>query len=164
MDWKTLNIWQFAKTLFTELSGDRIGLISAGIAFYGLLSLFPGIAAMMALGGLITSPSVLVEHMQQIGSALPPEARKIIIDQATQIAGSQSGGLGLAAVVGIALSIYSASKAVASLIMGIHAAAGEPDRRSMLASLLFTLAMTVVTLGLALLAILSTVVVPVILA
>ena len=164
MAWKALDIWKFIKDLFSELSGDRIGLISAGIAFYGLLSLFPGIAAMMALGGLITRPSVLVERMQQIGSALPPEARKIIIDQATQIAGSQGGGLGLAAVVGIALSIYSASKAVGSLIMGIHAAAGEPDRRSMVASTVFTLVMTVVALGLALLAILSTVIVPAILA
>lgn len=164
MDWNVKGIWQFTKALFSELSNDRIGLIAAGIAFYGLLSLFPGIAAMMALGGLITRPSVLVAQMQQIGSALPPDARKIIIDQATQIAGSQSGGLGLAALVGIALSIYSASRAVGSLIMGIHAAAGEPDKRGMVASAIFTIGMTIVTLALALLAILSTVVVPAMLA
>ena len=139
---------------------DRIGLISAGIAFYGLLSLFPGIAAMMALGGLLIEPNILVDQVRQIQSVLPPDANKIIIDQAIQIAGSQAGGLGLAAVVGIALSIYSASKAVGSLVMGLHVAAGEAEGRGFVASTIFTLAMTAVAIGLALVAIFSTVMVP----
>ena len=164
MDLGPPRFWDFAKELFAEVNNDRVGLVAAGIAFYGLLSLFPGIAAMMALGGLWTQPSVLVDQLQQIGSVLPPEASKIIIDQAVQIAGSQKGGLGLAAVVGILLSIYSASNAVGSLIVGIHVAAGEPETRRFIASMGFTLAMTVVTIGLALLAILSTVVLPAVLA
>lgn len=164
MDIRVTTLWSFTKDLIAELGSDRIGLISAGIAFYGLLSLFPGIASMMALGGLITNPGVLVDQMRQIGSALPPEASKIIIDQATQIAGSQKGGLGVAAVVGIVLSIYAASKAVGSLITGIHIAAGEPDRRGFFAATFFTLAMTVVALALALLAIFSTVILPAVLA
>jgi membrane protein len=157
-------IWHMAKALFAELGKDRIALISAGIAFYGLLSLFPGIAAMMALGGLLTRPSVLVDQMRALGSVLPPEASKIVIDQAVEIAGSQSGGLGLAAAVGILLSVYSASKAAGSLVSGIHVAAGEPERRGFFARTTFTLAMTLVALGLALLAVLSTVVVPALLA
>lgn len=156
--------WGFVRDLFAEVMNDRIGLIAAGIAFYGLLSLFPGIAAMMALGGLLTEPNILVDQVRQIQAVLPPDASKIIIDQAIQIAGSQAGGLGLAAVVGIALSIYSASKAVGSLVMGLHVAAGEADGRGFVAGTLFTLMMTVVAIGLALVAIFSTVVVPGILA
>lgn len=158
------SVWEFIKELFSEATSDRIGLIAAGIAFYGLLSLFPGIAAMMALGGLMTEPGILVDQVRQIQSVLPPDASKIIIDQAIQIAGSQAGGLGLAAVVGILLSIYSASKAVGSLVMGLHVAAGEADGRGFVAGTMFTLMMTVVTIGLALVAIFSTVVVPGVLA
>lgn len=164
MDISPKTIWSLTKDLFSEVIKDRIGLIAAGIAFFGLLSLFPGIAAMMALGGLWTKPAVLVTQLQDIGSVLPPEASKIIIDQAVEIAGSQKGGLGLAAVVGILLSIYSASRAVGSLVTGIHVAAGEPETRGLIAGTLFTLAMTVVTIALALLAILATLVVPAILA
>ena len=164
MDISPKTIWSLTKDLFSEVIKDRIGLIAAGIAFFGLLSLFPGIAAMMALGGLWTKPAVLVTQLQDIGSVLPPEASKIIIDQAVEIAGSQKGGLGLAAVVGILLSIYSASRAVGSLVAGIHVAAGEPETRGLIAGTLFTLAMTVVTIALALLAVLSTLVVPAILA
>ena len=158
------NLWSFAKDLYWEQSNDRVSLTAAGIAFFGLLSLFPGIAAVMALGGLLTQPAVLVRQMQDIGSVLPPEASKIIIDQAVQIAGTQNGGLGLTAIVGILLSVYSASQAVGSLVTGIHVAAGRPETRGFIASAAFTLAMTVVGIGLALLAILSTVVVPALLA
>lgn len=158
------DMWRFTRELAAELGKDQVGLISAGIAFYGLLSLFPGIAAIMALGGLLTKPSVLVEQMQQIGSVLPPDARKIILDQATQIAGSEKGGLGVTAVFGIVLSIYSASQAVGALITGIHDAAGEIDDRGAVRKFLFTIAMTVVTVALALLALFSTVVLPALLA
>ena len=83
---------------WSELGDDRIGLISAGIAFYGLLSLFPGIAALLALGGLMTEPQTLVDSFQTIGRLLPDSAADIILSQATEVAGSRDGGLGLAAL------------------------------------------------------------------
>ncbi len=156
--------WRFARELLAELKKDRVGLISAGIAFYGLLSIFPAIAAIMAIGGLMTQPAALVGEMQKLGSVLPTEAINIIIGQATEIAGSQDGGLGLAAVVGVVLSIYAASKAVGALIEGLHIAAGETDERGFLASILFVLAMTILVIGLAVLALVSTVLVPAVLA
>lgn len=152
------------RALFADVSRDRIGLIAAGIAFYGMLSLFPGLAAVMALGGLLTKPAILIDQMQQVGSVLPPEAAKLIIDQAVQIAGSEKGGLGLAAIVGFGLSIYSASNAVGSLIVGIHVAASQRETRGFFANYMFVLGMTIVTIALALLALFSTVVVPAVLA
>jgi membrane protein len=164
MSLKNIALWPLAKDVFAKLGRDRVGLVSAGIAFYGLLSLFPGIAAMMALGGLIVRPSVLVSQLNEIGAVLPPEAQKIIVDQATQIAGSQTGGLGLTVLFGIGLALYSASRAVASLVMGIHVAANAEDTRGFLAGYVFTLAMTLVTVLLVLLALFSTVIIPAILA
>lgn len=152
--------WRFARDLVAGLTKDRVGLISAGIAFYGLLSIFPAITAIMAVGGLLTEPAALVDEMRQLGSVLPEEAMNIIVGQATEIAGSQSGGLGMAALIGLGLSIYAASKAVGALIAGIHIAAGEQDDRGFLASTIFIMAMTVLVIGLAVLALMATVVVP----
>ncbi|OYU37518.1 MAG: ribonuclease BN [Pseudorhodobacter sp. PARRP1] len=152
--------WRFAQDLSAELKKDRVGLISAGIAFYGLLSIFPAIAAIMAIGGLMTQPAALVGEMQKLGSILPTEASSIIIAQATEIAGSQDGGLGLAAVIGVLVSIYAASKAVGALIEGLHIAAGETDQRGFLASTAFVLVMTFLVIALAVLALVSTVLVP----
>lgn len=152
--------WKFAQDLSAELKKDRVGLISAGIAFYGLLSIFPAIAAVMAIGGLMTQTAALVGEMRKLGSILPSESSSIIIAQATEIAGSQDGGLGLAAVIGILVSIYAASKAVGALIEGLHIAAGETDQRGFLASTVFVLAMTFLVIALAVLALVATVLVP----
>lgn len=159
-----LALWPLLKDLYAEVQADRVGLTAAGIAYYGLLSLFPGLAAMMALGGLLTRPQVLVDQLQQAGSLLPPQAREVILAQATEIAGSQKGGLGLTALIGIVTAIWSASAAVRALITGIHIAAGRAETRGTFASLVFTLGMTMLGLVLALVAILSTLVLPAILA
>jgi membrane protein len=153
-------LWAFTRALIAELSKDRVGLVAAGIAFYGLLSIFPAIAAILALSGLVTEPASIVEEMRQLGSVLPQEAQRIIVDQANKIAGSQDGGLGLTLIAGLAISIYSASKAVGALIAGIHVAAGEVDNRGFVASAVFNFAMTLLVILLASLAILSTIVVP----
>lgn len=153
-----------AKKVWAELGNDRIGLIAAGIAFYGLLSLFPGIAVLLSLGGLMTEPEDLVENFQSIGSVLPEAAARIIFDQATKVAGSREGGLGLTALAGFVLALYSSSKAVASLIQGVHAAYNETDDRGIVASTALTLSMTFVLMLVVLLAVLSSIAVPVILA
>lgn len=150
------------KETWSELADDRIGLISAGIAFYGLLSLFPGIAAFLALGGLMTEPATLVESFKNIGNVLPESASEIILSQAVKVAGSQKGGLGLAALVGFGLALYSSSKAVSSLIQGVHAAYDEHDDRWFLASLIFTLSMTLLFMVLLLIAIFTSIGVPII--
>ena len=154
----------FAKTLFAELARNRVSLVAAGIAFYGLLSLFPGLAALMAVGGLLTTPALLVDQLRGLGAALPPEAQSIIFDQATQIAGSRSAGLGLSAIIGFGIALYSTSRGVASLVEGIHVAASQPDDRSFIASFVFTIGMTFLLLFFVLVAILGTVVVPIVLA
>lgn len=150
------------KETWLELSDDRIGLISAGIAFYGLLSLFPGIAAFLALGGLMTEPATLVESFQNIGRVLPDSASEIILSQAGKVAGSHEGGLGLAALVGFGLALYSSSKAVSSLVQGVHAAYDESDDRSFLTSLIFTLSMTLLFMVVLLIAIFTSIGVPII--
>lgn len=125
-----------------EVNRDHVGLVAAGIAFYGLLALFPAITACMAIAGLLTEPSGIVAQLEQVGQLLPEQAATIIIDQAQQVAGSQGGGLGLAAVLGILIAIFSASKGVNSLIEGLNVAYGETDDRSFVKSILLRLALT----------------------
>ena len=80
--------------------------------------------------------------------------------QATEIAGSQDGGLGLAAVIRILVSINAASKALGALIEGLHIAAGETDQRGFLASTRVCAGHDISCDRLAVLALVSTVLVP----
>ena len=125
-----------------EISADHVGLIAAGVAFYGLLALFPAITAAMALAGLMAEPSQIVDQLRRFAAPLPEQAASIIIDQATAVAGTREGGLGLAAGAGILLALYSASRGMASLVEGMNVAYDERDERGLVKGYLLTFALT----------------------
>ena len=132
------------KRIGVSIGDDHITLIAAGCAFYGLLALFPGVVAAMALAGLFTDPTGLVDQLQTLTRFMPQAAAQIVLDQAKSVAGSDSGGLGLAAVIGIASAFYSASAGMAALIEGLNVAFNVDEKRSFLKNLM---AKIVLTLG-----------------
>lgn len=125
-----------------EIAEDRVGLIAAGVAFYGLLALFPAITALIAISGLMVEPSAVVDQLQRLSGFVPEEVIAIITKQATAVAGSREGGLGLAAAVGILVAVYSASKGMASLMEGINVAYDETEERGFVKLKLVTLGLT----------------------
>ena len=125
-----------------EIASDHVGLVAAGIAFYALLAIFPGIGAVMAIAGLVAEPEVVSAQIEELGAILPEQAAEIIIGQATEVAGGQQGGLGLAAVIGILLSLWSASKAMASTMEGLNVAYDETETRGFFVRTALRLALT----------------------
>ncbi|MFC6585311.1 YhjD/YihY/BrkB family envelope integrity protein [Sulfitobacter aestuariivivens] len=77
-----------------EIASDHVGLIAAGVAFYGLMALFPAITASMAIAGLVVEPPQVIDMMNQLEGLVPQEVLTIITDQATKVAGSREGGWG----------------------------------------------------------------------
>jgi membrane protein len=132
-----------ALRLKDEVAQDRVGLIAAGVAFYGLLALFPAITALLAIGGLLVDPDRIVDQLSVLSGLVPQEVMTIITKQATAVAGSQESGLGLAAILGILLAIYSASKGVSSLIQGMNVAYDEEEQRGFFVKTAITLALTI---------------------
>ena len=126
-----------------EIAEDHVSLIAAGVAFYALLAIFPGIAAMMAIAGLVVQPSFIADQINQIAAVMPKEAAQIVIDQAIAIAGSREGGLGLAAVVGIILALWSASAGMSSMMEGLNVAYDEEEKRGFVARTFVRLALTI---------------------
>ena len=125
-----------------EIAADRVGLIAAGVAFYGLLALFPAITAFIAISGLLVEPSQIVDQLESLSGLMPEEVITIVTKQATAVAGSREGGLGLAAIVGVLIALYSASKGMASLIEGINVAYDEEEKRGFVRLKLVTFGLT----------------------
>lgn len=130
-----------------EIGRDHVSLIAAGVAFYGLLAIFPGIAALMAIAGLVFDPQTVVTQLDQIGAILPQEAADIILGQAEDVAGSQSNRLGFAALLGIALALWSASAGVSSLMEGINVAYDEKDMRGFVKRTLVRIGLTLLLIA-----------------
>jgi membrane protein len=124
-----------------EIGNDHLSLIAAGIGFYALLALFPGIAAMVAIWGLALDPQQLEQQIATISQLLPEQAAAIVTDQARKVAAG-GGGLGLAAAAGILLAIYSASKGTKALIEGLNIIYEEEEKRGFIRLNFMALAIT----------------------
>ena len=125
-----------------ELTADHVGLIAAGCAFYGLLAVFPAITALMAISGLLLEPNQVVGALEGSAGFLPQDVAQILLDQATEVAGSQTGGLTLGAILGVGLALWSASSGVGSLMEGLNVAYDEDEGRGFIRLKLITLALT----------------------
>ena len=130
--------------VYHRISANRMGLIAAGIAFYGLLALFPSItAAVVAMVGIFYESGSLLDSAEWFLVALPEAASDIIGTQITEVASASDDALGLTAVIALAFAFWSASKGVASFIEGTNAIYDEKEKRGFFKLRLITLALTV---------------------
>ena len=139
--------YDIVRRVFASSRHNNLGLTAAGIAFYSLLALFPAISALVALGGLLLlDPARIVDQLSALSGTLPPNAQDIIIAQARSVARSSHDGLGLAAVLGISIALFSASRGVGAIISGLNVAYGEKEARSFLKLTVLKVVLTIALL------------------
>lgn len=131
-----------------SLRDDQVPLLAAGVAFFTLMALAPALAAVVSIYGLVTSPAEASRQIADFTTALPADARSLLGDQLKTVAGGDPGGLGLALVVGVLLSLWTASAGMKQLIEAVNVAYDESETRKFLRlrglALLFTIGMIAV--------------------
>lgn len=115
-----------------EIADDHISITAAGVAFYALLALFPAIGALVSLWGLVFEPHEIEQQLESLGAMLPPEAASIITTQAHKVVSDAGDGLTLAAVGGLILAIWSATKGTKALMEGLNVVHEETEHRGFL--------------------------------
>jgi membrane protein len=130
-----------------RLGKDHISIVAAGVAFYGMLAIFPALAALVSIYALIADPADIQGQLSVIQGVVPGEVYTILARQLQQIAGRSSGALGLGAFIGILAALWSTAKGTKSLIIALNIAYGEEEKRGFIklnaAALLLTLAAVV---------------------
>ena len=130
--------------VYGEFSKDRVLAVAAGVTFYGLLALFPAIAALVSLYGLFADAATINEHLAALSGFLPGGATEIIVEQVKRIASKPGGALGFAFFSGLAISLWRANAGMKALFDALNIVYGEEERRGFfklnLTSLTFTLA------------------------
>ena len=126
-----------------SISADRILSTSGGVAFFALLAIFPGIAAIVSLYGLFADASTISNHLALL-SGLPGGVLALIADQITLIARQENETLGAAFAVGLLVALVSANSGVAALFDALNVVYDEKEKRSLMrfyaTTFLFTLA------------------------
>ncbi|MGR3454704.1 YihY/virulence factor BrkB family protein [Pseudooceanicola sp.] len=118
--------------VWANMGRDHLSTLSAGIAFFALFAIFPAIAALVMLAGLAIQPPQLQTLINDLASALPQEAGQIITDQVEDVVSDDNTALGLALAFSLALSLFSASAGMRTLMDGLNAANKELEKRSFL--------------------------------
>jgi membrane protein len=106
--------------VFWSISHDRILSTSGGVAFFALLGVFPGIAAIVSLYGLFADASTIGKHLFLLSGFLPAGALEIIGEQITLIARQGNETLGTAFAVGLAIALVSANSGMAALFDALN--------------------------------------------
>jgi membrane protein len=137
----------------TSIKEDQVALLSAGIAFYALLSLFPLVIAGVSIYGLVADPTTVRDQIANLTDLLSPETAKLVGEQLKQVTSGAGGALGLATVIGILTALWSASSGMKALITGVNLAYDETETRKFVKlrglALLYTLG-AMVLMGVAL--------------
>jgi membrane protein len=140
-----------------EFADDQVPMIAAGVSFYTLLAIFPGLAAFASLYGLFSDVGQVQHHLAVLSVILPGSAVQFFGQQMIRMAEAQKGGLSLTFVVGLLTSIWSANGAVKALMTGLNIAYEAQEKRSFIRRLLISMAFTLgfLVFGLAAIAVLG---------
>ena len=128
-DWIGREAAGVALHVLRQIARHRVSVIAAGVAFYAMLALFPGLAALTALYGLAFDTRQVTDQVGALGELLPADALNIILRQLRDLTESNRTALGYGAAGALLLAWWSASRAVKTLMEALNFAYGERERR-----------------------------------
>ena len=149
--------------VYRGISEDRILLIAAGVTFYLLLSIFPGLAALFSIYGLFANPADIAGHLDALATVAPGGAMDILRDEMTRLASKGGTSLGVGFVVGLAVSLWTTRSGISAIFDALNIVYEEQETRGTFKYYLATLIFTLASIVFILLAIAIVVLLPVVL-
>ncbi len=122
--------WLILRRTWAEADRDNISVAAAGVAFLGLLALFPTMVAGTALYGLIADPASIGRHIEPFAALLPPAGRDILFSQLASLTTQKPGSLGFGLLFSLVVALWSAGGGIRALMRSLNIAYGEEERRS----------------------------------
>ena len=149
-----------ALRIYKDIGEDRIVAIAAGVTFFVLLALFPGIAGLIALYGLYADTATIGQHLSTLAGVLPEGGLQIIREQVERLTSQPTQRLGFATVVGLAISLWSANGGMKALFDALNVVYHEKEKRTFFQLNAVSLTFTLGAIGFVLLALAAITVLP----
>ena len=149
--------------VFYGISENRIFLIAAGVTFYGIVALFPGIAAVVSIYGLLANPGSISGHLGTLAGVAPGGGIDVIKDQLTQLTQQSGTALSLRFAVSLVIALWFSNSGMTGLFDALNAVYEEKEQRNLIKYYAMTLTFTVGAIVLVLISIAIIVAIPVVL-
>jgi membrane protein len=122
--WKDI-VWRTWK----EVSDQNLFLIAGAVTYAILLALFPGLAALVSLYGLVFDAGQIEHQVAALTGVLPAQTQELLSQELHSLVQASNATLGFAAIAGLLLALWSASRGMSGLITAINIAYEERERR-----------------------------------
>ncbi len=117
------------KRTATEFQEDNLSDWAAALTYYGLLSLFPALIAMVSLIGLFGDPKSTTQSLTEIINELGPESAAETFKGPIESITESSGTAGVAFFAGLAVALWSASGYVGAFTRASNIIYETPEGR-----------------------------------
>jgi membrane protein len=132
------------KRTFKQFTEDQLTTWAAALTYFGVLSLFPMILALVSVLGVI-GPSATQPLLDQLSTVAPGPAKDILTNVLTSLESNQ-GGSTIALIIGLAAAIWSASGYIGAFMDASNNVWDAPEGRPIWKKLPVRLGTTVVLL------------------
>ena len=110
----------------------RVPLLSAGIAFFAVLSIAPVLVTALSVYGAVNTPAQALDQLSRVSEMLPAQLQPIVADQLTSITTASTKVLTVRGLAGLAIALWTATTAMVSLIDVLTVAYHETETRGFL--------------------------------
>jgi membrane protein len=117
------------KRTVTEFREDNLTDWAAALTYYGLLSLFPAVIALVAVVGLVADPASTTEELTAIVTRIGPDSAADTFAGPIESITSNRGASGVLVVAGLAVALWSASSYVGAFIRASNVIYETPEGR-----------------------------------
>jgi membrane protein len=125
------------------LGRDNISIMAAGIAYYAMLSIFPGMSALVLTYGLVADPLSIEHHISALAGVLPSEALNLLSTQLTALASAPSEKLGIGLIVSVLFALWSSTSGTSAMMNALTIAYNGKEDRGLLQFYALSIALTV---------------------
>lgn len=121
--------WSTLKRTLSEFQEDNLSDWAAALTYYGLLSLFPALIAMVSLIGIFGDPQTTTAKLTEIITELGPESGAETFEGPIKSIVENQSAAGFAFVFGLAVALWSASGYVGAFIRASNIIYETPEGR-----------------------------------
>ncbi|MGE0740971.1 MAG: YihY/virulence factor BrkB family protein [Hyphomonadaceae bacterium] len=146
--------WCVVKNVGATAERANLALISAGVAFFGLMAVIPGLAALVALVGLFGDAIWLGDQVQALWGLAPDAVITIIHAQILGLLDARDETLLAGAIFNLLLSLWSALQGTRWGLIALTAVNRRAEKRKALRRYIAAGMFTLYGVGLAVLAVL----------
>jgi membrane protein len=144
---------------YKRIWDDNVGLVAAGVAFYGFFALLSLLGLIVLVYGFAADPMTVIEHMRALTIVLPTNVAVLIGEQLMTAVKSSEGTKGLGILIAALVAIYGGTNGAAAVITALNIAYEEKEKRTLFRFYLLAILLTVGALVVVLCALAGTAVV-----